>query len=98
MQWVKDGMPLPPPRKVRLVGHHPALPFASLPAFMADLRSRNSISARALEFTILTAARTAEVTGARWSEIEEVFGPFLLIGRRPLSLTASRLALERSGY
>ena len=52
------------------VRHHPALPFTALPAFMAKLRSRDSISARALEFAILTAARTSEVIGAKWSEID----------------------------
>ena len=52
------------------VEHHPALPFADAPAFMADLRARHSTSARALEFLILTAARTGEVIGARWSEID----------------------------
>jgi integrase len=51
-------------------GHHRALPYAEIPAFMAELRERDSLSARALEFTILTAARTSEVTGAEWSEID----------------------------
>jgi integrase len=41
-------------------------------AFMADLRSKKGVSARALEFTILTATRTSETIGARWSEIAEV--------------------------
>ena len=50
--------------------HHAALPFADLPAFMAELRERGSISARALELCILTASRTGEVIGARWEEIE----------------------------
>ena len=44
--------------------------YAVLPAFMADLRQRDSISARALEFTILTATRTSETLGAKWSEID----------------------------
>src|SRR5215207_9169368 len=61
---------LPNRRKVRQVKNHPALPFPELPAFMAELRSRPSASARALEFTILTAARTSEVIGARLSEID----------------------------
>ena len=56
--------------KVRAVKHHPALPFAELPAFMALLRKREGLSARALEFTILTAARTGEVIGAAWPEID----------------------------
>ena len=69
-QWVKDGMPLPANGASKRVRHHPAMPFAELPAFMAELRERNSISARALEFTILTAARTVEGLGAKWSEID----------------------------
>jgi integrase len=51
-------------------GHHAALPFVEAPAFMAELRKRVSVSARALEFTILTAVRTGEAIGARWSEIK----------------------------
>jgi integrase len=50
--------------------HHKALPYADLPAFMEELRDRQSISATALEFCILTATRTSEVIGARWSEID----------------------------
>jgi integrase len=56
--------------KVRRVRHHPALPYAELPAFMAELRNRQSISSRALEFTILTAARTSETIQARESEFD----------------------------
>ena len=52
------------------VEHHPALPFLEAPAFAANLRQRQSTSARALEFLILTAARTAEVIGATWDEID----------------------------
>lgn len=50
--------------------HHAAMPFDELPAFIARLRDAESVSARALEFTILTAARSGEVLGARWSEID----------------------------
>ena len=50
--------------------HHPALPYAEIPAFMGDLRQRESVSARCLEFTILTATRTSESTGAEWHEID----------------------------
>ena len=52
------------------VEHHAALPYADLAAFMADLKGREATAARALEFTILTAARTGETLGARWSEID----------------------------
>ena len=62
---------LPAPTKVRAVEHHAALPYAELPAFMEDLRGREAIAARALEFVILTAARTSEALGARWDEIDE---------------------------
>jgi integrase len=51
-------------------GHHAALPFLESPALTAELRDRDSISARALEFTILTAARTGETIGAKWEEID----------------------------
>ncbi len=49
--------------------HHAALPFKEVPAFVAELRKREGIGAIALRFTILTAARTSEVRGAIWSEI-----------------------------
>jgi integrase len=52
------------------VKHHRTLPFADLPVFMAALRARDGVSPKAIEFTILTAARTSEVTGARWDEID----------------------------
>lgn len=60
---------LPPRAKVARRKHHPALPYSEMPAFMADLQDRQGIAARALEFTILAAARTNEVTQARRSEI-----------------------------
>jgi integrase len=59
---------LPARGKVRRVKHHAALPFADIPAFVAALRGRDAVAARALEFAILTAARTSEVLGATWSE------------------------------
>ncbi|WP_366656651.1 integrase arm-type DNA-binding domain-containing protein [Fodinicurvata sp. EGI_FJ10296] len=61
---------LPAKAKVRKVEHHAALPYAELPAFMATLREQVGTSARALEFAILTVARTSEVLGATWDEID----------------------------
>jgi integrase len=58
------------PLKVARVQHHAALPFDLIPDFMAKLRQRESVSARALEFLVLTAARTGEVRGATWDEID----------------------------
>ena len=69
-QWVRDGQPLPMHRASKRVKHHPAMPFIELPDFMERLGKKNSVSARALEFAILTAARTGEVIGAKWSEID----------------------------
>ena len=61
---------LPSPRKVRAVAHHPALPWSRVSAFMAVLRERPGIAARALEFLILTASRSGEVRGMRWGEVD----------------------------
>src|SRR5262249_38769800 len=61
---------LPARSRVRVVEHHAALPYAQLPAFLVSLRAREAIAARALEFLVLTAARTGEVIGARWNEID----------------------------
>jgi integrase len=62
---------LPARQAVAKTVHHPALPYRDLPAFLVDLRERDGVAARALEFAILTAARTGEVIGARWAEIDE---------------------------
>lgn len=62
---------LPAIGKVRSVRHYPALPYAEMPAFMGELRDRDSISARALELTILCTLRTGEVIHAKWGEINE---------------------------
>jgi integrase len=61
---------LPARSKVRKVEHHAALPYAALPRFLVSLRQEEGIAARALEFAILTAARTGEVLGARLDEID----------------------------
>jgi integrase len=61
---------LPAKSKVRRVRHHAAMAYADISAFMATLREQDGTSARALEFLILTAARTSEVTGLRWSELD----------------------------
>ncbi len=69
-RW-KDNLDqlLPNRTKVRKVKHHEALPYAELPQFMQELRKQSGSPARALEFLILTAARTGEVLSARPSEI-----------------------------
>ncbi|CAB1369614.1 tyrosine-type recombinase/integrase [Denitratisoma oestradiolicum] len=61
---------LPAPSKIKVVEHHRALPIDEAPAFVASLRMQSGVSALALEFAILTAARSGEVRGARWEEID----------------------------
>lgn len=61
---------LPAPAKVKKVEHRAALPYADMPAFMAALRERRGVAARALELQILTAARPGEACGAMWAEID----------------------------
>jgi integrase len=101
---------LPKKGKVRRVEHHPALPFAEIPGFMERLRQENGNAARALEFAILTGARTGEVIGARWVEIDRKAKLWTIPGTRmkgarehrvPLSAAAlailDRLAEDREG-
>ncbi|MDE1947406.1 MAG: integrase arm-type DNA-binding domain-containing protein [Burkholderiales bacterium] len=61
---------LPKPSKVNQAEHHAALPVGDIGAFMAQLRAAQGMGARALEFVILTAARSGEVRGATWPEID----------------------------
>jgi integrase len=75
---------LPARTKVRRVVHHPALPYADVGAFLVELRKQGGTSARALEFLILTAARSGEVRGARWSELDPAPAP----GADPAELRA----------
>jgi integrase len=59
------------PKRQRLTrGHHAAMPYDKLPAFMVALRARESLASLAMEFAILTACRTGEVLGARWEEFD----------------------------
>jgi integrase len=61
---------LPHPSKISKVAHHPALPIDEMPNFMSRLCHVDGMGARALEFLVLTAARSGEVRGAVWSEID----------------------------
>jgi len=61
---------LPKPSKIAIVKHHPALPYKQIHIFMGELRSHKSMSAFALEFLILTGARTGAVINAQWTEID----------------------------
>jgi integrase len=61
---------LPARAKIQKIVHHPALPYSEIADFMVSLRSQEGIAARALEFLILTAARTGEIIGAQWDEVD----------------------------
>ena len=68
--WSIISNVLPAPSKLAKVEHHAALAHSKIPEFMTRLRTRQGNAARALEFTILTAARSGETLGARWNEID----------------------------
>lgn len=61
---------LPRVAKIKKVVHHPAVPYSRAHEFVSALRAKSGVSALALEFLILTAARTGEVIGATWDEID----------------------------
>lgn len=76
------------PKRTRLArGHHKAMSYEELPAFMALLRARKAVAALALEFTILTATRTGEVLGATWAEVD--------LGKAVWTIPASRMKAGR---
>src|SRR5690606_14322966 len=68
--WRGGLKELLPARQKLKRGHHAAVPYKDLPAVMARLRASVGVSARAVEFTALTAARSGEVRGATWDEID----------------------------
>lgn len=70
-RWVENLKHLlPSPEKIAPVEHHAALDYKSMGEFMRQVRQRDGIGALALEFTVLTCARTGEVLGATWDEID----------------------------
>lgn len=73
---------LPKPSKVAKVEHHDALPVSDVGAFMVELRKHEGVGARALEFAILTAARSGEVRGATWTEIDKDAKVWVIPGDR----------------
>jgi integrase len=85
---------LPARAKVRKVKHHPALPYADISTFTTALRERDAVAARALEFAILTAARTGEVIGATWDEIDWKTGTWTVSADRMKSGREHRVALS----
>ena len=98
---------LPPRSKVAPVKHRPAMPFDEVAAFMTYLANRRSGSFRALEFTILTAARSGEVLNATWAEIDWKTETWTVPGNRmkagrphrvPLSSKALEVLKQQLGH
>ena len=69
-RWRGHLAQLLPGRKKLSRGHHKAVPYSALPELIGQLRARSAVAALALEFTIMTAARTGEVIGATWGEVD----------------------------
>ena len=95
---------LPAPNKVKQVEHHAALDWREAPVFMAELAQRDGIAAKALAFTALTAARSGEVRGMTWAEVDDADSSWTVPGSRikagkehrvPLTLAARRLLGDR---
>ena len=85
---------LPRPSQVARVKHHPALPYTEVGAFMQQLRGDTRIASRALELTILTAARTNEVIQARWSEFDLDLKTWIVPAERMKSKREHRVPLS----
>lgn len=85
---------LPKPGKVKRVVHHPALPYSRMADFMRDLRIAPGTAARALEFAILTAARSGEVRLAQWNEIDREGGVWNVPADRMKAKKAHRVPLS----
>jgi integrase len=85
---------LPTPSRVRRVKHHAALPYDKIGAFVADLRRGGGGAAAALEFAILTAARTGEIIGARWPEIDMATSVWTISAERMKARVEHRVPLS----
>jgi integrase len=85
-----------PRRRKRSLGHHAALPFDKITAFVVDLRHRLGVTAQTLEFLILTAARTNEVLMADWSEIDLSADVWIVPAQRMKAEREHRVPLSKS--
>lgn len=84
------------PSKVQKVKHHRALPIDAMAAFMTDLRQREGTAAKALEFTVLCAARSGEVRGAVWPEFDLDAGIWTVPAERMKASKEHRVPLPES--
>jgi integrase len=84
---------LPARTKVKKTEHHAALPWSEIAAFITDLRKQAGIAARAVEFAILTAARSGEVRGATWNEFDLAAGVWIVPAERMKAKREHRVPL-----
>jgi len=103
-QW-RGNLKILLPAQSRQVRHHPAMAVSEMPGFMVQLRSREALAARLLEFIILTACRSGEARGTRWAEIDFEAGLWTVPAERmktgkehvvPLSKRALSIVQERA--
>jgi integrase len=87
---------LPKRSSVHTVRHHPALPYAEIGPFMARLAAQDGLGALALQFTILTAARTGEAIAARWSEVDMKAGVWTIPAERMKARREHRVPLSKA--
>jgi len=85
---------LPTAGKVARVVHHPSLPWTEVPAFLTALEGRRGMAALALRFAILTAARTGEIRGATWGEVDLAAAVWTIPGKRMKSGRLHRVPLS----
>lgn len=85
---------LPARTKVKKTEHHAALPWEEIGVFMADLRKQEGIAAKAVEFTILTAARSGEIRGVTWEEIDLNAGVWIVPADRMKAKKEHRIPLS----
>ncbi len=84
------------PGKIAKTGHHAAVPVGEIGAFMKCLRAREGTGARALEFVILTAARSGEVRGATWAEMDLDAATWTVPGERMKAGKEHRVPLSQA--
>jgi integrase len=83
-----------PARRKRPDGHHAAMPWSQIPAFLTSLAQQDGVAALALRFVVLTAVRTSEALNARWSEIDADAATLAIPASRTKTLTEHRVALS----
>lgn len=94
--WRGNLAHLLPPRERLKRGHQRALPYEAASAFWTELVEQSGVAGKALQFTILTAARTSEVLGAKWDEVDLAKGVWTIPAERTKTATLHRVPLNKA--